>query len=843
MNKRLRIILAIFFAFVISALPVYSQTHAEATSQLWRGLDVSTVLGNSAYDENVSDQTQGGYPILLYNIGTGCFMIQGGDWGIEGRLFHRDFGRVVRLYSSGRINSGVTESNVSDTKNSYGVNVPGVTKGNKNWSDVNKYCYTTIMDAPRTFGTDNPVLRHWDFDRVEDPSNTDTYTYYIHETISNKTYNLGGVYGEWHDAAGKGDGYFVYLDDDRTCWTTASVQGNTTHVTLENGDEVEIQKLYQWRLVTEAEYIVMLNSEEEGLNPSMSSLIPDRDFTRNSDDFYQNWVTDIKDGYTYSSTDKRYTYTYGNYLKGVNQQKRNPRLIQEAWDTPVKLKVNFDDSSKSLEDRKKNCKFGYMNFEGVGSVYTTFQVPKAGWYQVECAGFSQSSSNNDAYMFARVLSSTDAAAPEHTLSAFSGEGPHFGRIKVPNVASGTYQKDNYNNALSIGTELLYDRNDHVLKVWVLVSADDFNGGTNYIRVGFSKDAATKSSKTSNGYYDTDMVCIDDLRMTYMGIAPAFFYDTEESLEYLDVNSTRHDQVEYASSSADGRYGGATCIERSFTRSTAEGEDLWNTFSFPIPLTGEQIRYAFGDKTKMLKLNSIGNLTSNENIIDFETVNLVTLDHVIQPGVLYLISPENAGSTGENPKGEMSEYYSLGKFFFSTNPADASDPSYTHPVLDLTTLYGNQSYGSYLGQNDGVAYVSYCQTPGYSTWSVYKSGDNKGKYNGTANPPAGSYVPKGGYAMSGGKMYELNKDTRIKGFRGWLVLTHSIFQDSSLQGAIAINGIVDGSETTNIDPGTIVPFQPSQIKGIYDLTGRELNMTIDQLPSGIYIVEGKKMFVR
>ena len=838
MNKRLRIILAIFFAFVISALPVYSQTHAEATSQQWKGLDVSTVLGNSAYAEQ-ADQTQGGYPILLYNVGTGCFVIQGGDWGIEGRLFHRDFGRVMRLYSSGRINSGVTESNLSDTKNSYGVNVYGVTKGN-GWQDVNKYCGTTIMDAPKYT---NNQMRHWDFDRVEDSSNTDTYTYYIHETIKDKsgnnhTYNLGAAYGEWHDASGKGDGYFVYLDDDRTCWTTATVAGNTETKHLENGDDVEIQKLYQWRVITELEYIDWLNSEEEGLNPSMSSLIPDRDFTRNTDDFYANWTTDIKDGYTYG-TDQRYTYTFGNYTKGVSQTTRNPRLVDEPWDTPLKLKVSFANDGVSMQNGKKNSKFSYLHFEGVGSVYTTFQVPKTGWFQVECAGFTQGS--NDAYMFARVLSSADAAAAEHTLTAFTGEEPHFGRVKIPAVASGTYQKDNYNNSLLTGQELLYHRNDHVLKVWVQVSDDDFANGMNYIRVGFTKDAATKSSLTGGGYYDTDMVVIDDLRMTYMGIGPAFFYDTEESLEYLDVNSPRYSQVEYVSSSADGRYGGAVCIERTFSREY--NKDVWNTFSFPIPLTGEQVRYAFGDKTKMLKLNSIGNLSNNQNVIDFESVSLVTLDHVIQPGVLYLICPENAGSYGENPKGEMTEYYPLGKFFFSTNPADASDPSYTHPVLDLTTLYGNQSYGSYLGQNDGVAYVSYCQTPGYSTWSVYKSGDNKGKYNGTANPPAGSYVPKGGYAMSGGKMYELNKDTRIKGFRGWLVLTHSIFQDSSLQGAIAINGIVDGSETTNIDPGTIVPFQPSQIKGIYDLTGRKLNMTIDQLPSGIYIVEGKKMFVR
>ncbi|MBP5506712.1 MAG: hypothetical protein J6Y23_02555, partial [Prevotella sp.] len=66
-----------------------AQTHAEATSQKWKGIDVSTVIGNNAYPDD--NTLTSGYPFLLYNVGTGRFIMQGGDWAMEGRLFFSDF--------------------------------------------------------------------------------------------------------------------------------------------------------------------------------------------------------------------------------------------------------------------------------------------------------------------------------------------------------------------------------------------------------------------------------------------------------------------------------------------------------------------------------------------------------------------------------------------------------------------------------------------------------------------------------------------------------------------------------------------------------------------------------
>ena len=838
-----------------------AQTHAEATSQKWHGIDVNTVIGNSAYpDDNTLEH---GFPFLLYNVGTGRFIMQGGDWAMEGRLFFSDFGRTMYLYKNGRINAAITES-ATATKNSFCARPPepfGKDWSNNNYNTIN---LTTLMDG----SNQGSYKMTWTFERVEDASNTETYTYYMYQIYTtpdpDRNYYLGAAWGECHNTSvGKGDGQFVYWDDDRSCWTTAEVRGNTNKLSLENGDEVEIQKLYQWRLISLDEFIKVLNDNGIGLNPSISSLIKDRDFTRNANDFFgeNDWTVSTLNDYAYgpynqdNTTTKRYPYTWGDYQKDQSLQNNNQQsrgFIAEPWDTPVRLKEVFDKwTSKSTNDQasgKKNAKYGFMIFEGVGTVTTNFVAPKAGWYEIECAGFSMSEKDHDAYLFARVIPDNQVNDPESSFAIPTEDEPTYGVVTLGKLTYGTYQKNNYENCLLVGKELLENRDNHRQKVWVLVSKEDSAAGKKTIRLGFRKNAATQSvlvTKGNNkGYYDTDWVCVDDIRASYMGIGPVFFYEDEEDLRYLsheDADAERFSKNEYAPAVKSGRYGGSANLQRKFTR------DEWNTFSFPLPLTGEQVRNAFGDNCELLKLNSIGNLSNNDCIIDFETVDLITLDNVVEADTLYMLKPTKEPIFGETPRGEMAYYYDLGRMFFSTK-GENEDPDYIYPVMDLSKWNGEQSVGSYNGTNNGCGYVTYTQTPNFANFRVNREG------NQLSNAPEGSYAPKGSYAMSGGKMYELSRDTRIKGFRGWITLTHSIFENASSAEAgakISINGIIDGGIDDEINDGivtaierhTVVPVNPSSITAVYDLAGRKVSTSIDNLPKGMYIVNGKKLLVK
>ena len=886
-----RRIFAAITTLALAIIDIHAQTHAEATSQKWQGIKLDTVLTatpaetDKYYDDNTIEH---GCPFLLYNVGTGCFITQGGDWAMEGRLFFRDFGRTMYLYSNGRINGAIQET-TSPNKNSFCARPPEPT--GKNWTDT-QYAeanYTTLFDGSVLW--DNyPMM--WYFERV--PGETgDTYTYYMYQksskqySINPKTSNytkyegvnfyLGAAWGECHNTSvGKGDGRFVFMDDDRSCWTTADVRGNTNKLPLENGDEVEIQKLYQWKLISVEEFIRVLNDDGVGLNPSISSLIKDRDFTRNSNDFFDtdDWTTSTlaSDSHTYG-TKGRYCYTWGDYKKSQNiqsnnQQKRNV-VTNENWDAPVKLKSVFDRYITSTEDcsifedsyakGKKNAKFGFMTFEGVGTVYTNFEAPKPGWYELSSAGFSMSEQNHDAYMFARVIANEDVNKKENTFPILNRDTTSYGKVTLKKLPFGTYTKESYESCLEVGKELLYNVDQYRQKVWVQVSQDDWDAGRKTIRVGYGKNEATQSEqrsytkdgKTSYGYYDTDWVCVDDIRASFMGLAPAFFYEDEEDLTYLSHDPNYRDNFEsneYVPTTLDGRYGGSASLQRTFT----VGE--WNTFSFPLPMTGEQVRNAFSQDVQndceLLVMNKvIDSSVRSDCVIDFTTVDLMTTENVIEPGKFYLLKATKNPSIGENPRGEMANYYDLGKMFFSTNASDAENPEYKHPVIDLSVVKGHTAFGSETG-NPGTEWVTYVQTPSYSKFRVNSSGivirTSTNKYDlGIVDE---TYATKGSYVLSKGKMYELKRDTPLKGFRGWITLTKSIFpnQTEAAAGAkFAIDGVIDGEDpiATSIDRNLAQPVNVRAIAGVYDLMGRKVGDTIENLPKGLYIVSGKKLLVK
>ncbi|MBR4388333.1 MAG: hypothetical protein IKT00_04045 [Prevotella sp.] len=791
------------------------KTHAEAASRQWKGIDVDKVIKNGEYPD--------GKKIFLFNVGTGCFIIDGGNWGVEGRLFHEDFGRAMTLLPTGRINSGITESNLGDNKNNFCARPPE--PFGRSWSDYNKYNYTTIMD-----GEDKTNYKMtWSFERVEDPSDTETYTYYMYlssttqyDRYAGKDFYLGAAWGECHYNP-KGDGRFIFLDDDRACWTTVNVQDEnaikavplwdtTTEdgvylkqengkAMLENGDLVDIQKLYQWRLVSEEEFIAALSDNLIGLNPSVSYLIPDRDFSRNSDDF-SKWVTERKEGGSYTQNG-RLGYTWGYRTKETNSLQK--QYNNEPWNVPVRLKEQFDDKNgvpagdNSMQYGMKNSKFGYLSFEGVGRVHTSFEVPQPGWYLVQCYGFCQSNTN-DAYLYAKVEGGSSSTAN----GGFSSENLR----RIPN---GTYQKDTKPECLKVGKELLYNGEDYKTMLWICVT--DANQP---IQIGFGKDAATQSDGVNNSnttyYYDTDWVCVDDIRVSYMGLAPAFFYEEEESLDYL--NGTIKEYAPLTDLAGSGRFSGAVILERTLKK------NQWNSFSFPISLTGEQIRYAFGEDAILAKVHSVGELSQSYNVIDFVTVDLMTSDVVVKPGHFYLLKPTNDPVSEKGPTGDVLDCYPLGRNFFS---------------IDAGTVMTQNNVSSLNNANDGIEFANYIQTPGFETFSV-----SGGTYNGTADTK-GVYAPKGGYAVSNNTIYHLNKDTPIKGFRGWITLTNPVEGEVENVTGMAVDGIME--DLSAIEDIPIVANGLSDDTSVYDICGRRVGTMGTALPRGMYIVNGKKFMVR
>ena len=803
------------------------QTHAHASSLRWKGIDVNSVIGNSQYATN-------GKKIYLYNVGTGRFIIEGGNWGMEGRLFHETFGRPMYLQSNRLIKSGVQENG---NKNVFGCNAPGAFHSQQDWKKWNEYSFTLMMDA--SSGTRDG----WFFIPVEQEQVEGTHTYYMYEksNVINDTgdftgnmYFLGAAYGEcWAvdkngNPAWKGNGTLVHMDDDRAAWTTVDPRTNTQEYEV-NGDMIALNELYQWRLVSEEEFLSELDNDEIGLNPSVSVLINDRDFTRNATNFKDYWKTENKGGADYS-VKGRYGYTHGTLNKTGQQPQYNDN---EAWNQPIRLKAYFEKDNKYGWENAKN---GFLTFEGVGRTYTEVTVPNAGWYLVQCYGFVQSESNHDAYIFAKVKGSTGT-------SSTGGESKH----NLVKVDAGTFTGKNVRDKyLGVGQKLtnptLGYKDKWLNTVWICVTEEQFKNGIKTLQIGVGKDEATQSEEIVNEedgktyYFDTDWVCVDDFRMSYLGLRPAFFYEDEENLNYLDptssdyIDSETNKRKQYQGASPTGQYAGAICIERSLKT------NQWNSFSFPMPLTGEQIRYAFGEDAKLAYIHSVGKMSQNPEVIDFKTVSLRTTEPVVEPGNFYLLKPTKLPAKNYDPLGREREYYELGRKYFSVRDDDSNPDIYNHYHLSTEDYTGSQTVtDSYDNSNSITATANYVQTPNYSGFSV-----SDGIYTGT--PDHGIYAPKGSYVVSNNTILHLTKDTRIKGFRGWINLDNAI-DSQSKEFTMEIFGMFD--EEPEQGGTTSVPriHLFTSDESVYDLYGRKMGKLGDTLPKGIYIVKGKKYMVK
>lgn len=836
-----------------------AQTQTQTLRSLWKGINLDEVLA----DPSIATE---GKKFYLYNVGTGCFIIEGGNWGMEGRLFHEDFGRpmylkvfngVPRIQNGLYILSGITEE-YSNYKRTFGCNVPGVSKSNGQWiRDYNKYSFTVLMDVYQI------DLAPWTYQRVE--SEGDTYTYYLWETMNKMptmpgytsegsgttNYYLGAAYGECHTPPAssehpdyKGDGKLVYLDDDRSCWTTENILESSLNqrAYTVNGEQVTLGELYQWRLISEEEFEKVLNEMIVNVNPSISSLIPDRDFCRNSDVFDESWKPKENADHSYASESNEgrlgYTWYHGKMQDGYYND--------EPWDKPLRLKGQFGDPKEGIG--MKNSKYGFLSFEGVGRTYTELVVPRPGWYEIQCYGFA--AGDHDAYLFAKVKGAT--------ADDISVGGAYGGEAKADLKRLGSDPNNTFNvditkknteeEFLRVGNELTRNGDAYKTVLWICVTKDQFDSddeSKKTLQIGIGKDGATKSQPGEEKgswtyFYDTDWVCVDDFRGTYMGEAPVFFYEDEESLDYLNIptiveeesqegNPRQHNQVFV---DEEGHYSGAACLERTFKK------DQWNSFSFPLPLTGQQMRLAFGKDATLAKIHGIGTWSQNPNVIDFETINLNTTSRVVEPGQFYLLMPKASPTKSKDPRDVESEYYKMGQLFFSVDADKASDQ---FPFLDLTTWKQNtQSFVVYPNESasDGCyATVNYVQTPGYSSFAI----GSDGIYTGSDDN--GIFAPKGAYVVSQGTIYHINKDTRLKGFRGWIVLDHDINGQSNW--GIAFNGVLDTGENLDFieEMQSFLPTQIADGTAVYDISGRQVGVISDKLPKGLYLVNGKKFIVK
>lgn len=549
----------------------YAQTSDRPSAMRWKGADVTKL--NEEF--------------LLYNVGTGKFMIAGGGWGIQGMMLYQDFGTMMGLESK-KNNTYVIKSNIEnvgyENAKYLGINYPGYTSAGK-WGDSNTF--GPIMEA-QINGTDNGSYdRAWTFERVGGLE--DNFVYNMKETLTNTSKSdlelyMGASYGE-NPEIGPAGGYDVFVGDTATFTTTTAFNS-----TFASGKEKAAY--YQWILVPKSEMVDVYNKSIEaggGLNANFTYLVTDPMFDRNHGNF-SAWTDNIKGSGT--GTDKRYDWL-------------NKKTMSDNWDAADFRKVNIES--------KENGKYSFASFDGIGEVSQTFKAPVTGVYEIECRGFYQ---GNEAKLFVTVNGETHETPLVNT-------GSKFTKCTLVSNYGGTNVTDSMK---IIAGKALYDNENGQYTVKVVISAT----AESDMKIGIKKDAATKSSACyrpwlygTSYYYDTDYVGVDNFAVRYVGKSKA-------SIFVLDEESTSEDYMKKATGKD---YEDVTVyLKRSFTL------NKWNSFVTPVGLTNAQVKQAFGDDVKVAKLAGVGGVTGCESSIDFQTVDLSQEGIAIEPAQMYLVKP-------------------------------------------------------------------------------------------------------------------------------------------------------------------------------------------------------------
>lgn len=303
-----------------------------------------------------------------------------------------------------------------------------------------------------------------------------------------------------------------------------------------------------------------------------------------------------------------------------------------------------------------------------------------------------------------------------------------------------------------------------------------------ITIGISKPSATESGLdySPNYHHDLDYVAVDNFQLKFFGVSPVVFIDNEDNLDYLDNQNSIKEHETNAS----------TMLKRNMTLGQ------WNTLVLPVDMSSAQLKAAFGDLVQLAQLSAL-----NGTVLEFTSVNLSEdKPKALTAGHIYIIKPQQspvvnsvtirADGTAETVKGP---FYNIGRHSY-----EGLKPS------DLSVTESSP---------DGVMTAH-------------------GTYVNTKCPP-------GSYVLSRGDMYHIKKETPVKGFRCWFTFNGNAPKIVSL----AIDGIAEGALPTGLEDLIDTRLQPSDIYNANGQLVRRGATTLDGLPKGVYIVNGKKIAVQ
>ena len=466
------------------------------------------------------------------------------------------------------------------------------------------------------------------------------------------------------------------------------------------------------------------------------------------------------------------------------------------------------------------------------NIYQDVKVHKAGWYLLRCNGFSTANSSENikqngkplANLFITVLGADNKPNKEIYSAATLDGISQAAAETLGNTYEGAgigraFFEGEYENQVQI---CLDDKN---------ISSD--NPAT--FRIGFYIDSTDESEVDAN-----ELTAVDNFKLLYAGPRrnPELILDEESTdLHYLTMATD-----EYKNS--------VLHLNRKLN------DNMWNSLILPVDLTWGQMKRTFGDAVKVAKLAKL-----TENSVQFVTVEPKNDDDVMvtafEPYIVYppytqvksapytvdrfytSEGEDNSQWLGTDYKPSSDENNRLTK----TLKADHYDITMVsldreklmqHVGTD-TTWVSTKTFSATGGGHGMVCKGTMAKT--YDNGEIISGRDN---LNGDYFMYRGKLIQVPSGNMDDGNPYSYG----LKAFRCWFELTNTSAEGKRV--SLLIDGVEDS--TTGIDDihgSADCTSYKRGIDGVFNMNGQMVRRgcSLEGLPKGLYVVNGKKIVIR
>ena len=732
-------------------------------------------------------ETDGNKIVCLYNVGAKKFLSIGGKWGTHASLNvspHSIYmiwnGSSQTYFLQSKVTGSSTGSYMGIFKDKDGVN--GV-----------------FMDR-----SENCAIK---FEKAKEYSDT------------NKVYLV-----KIHTAKPPFDqlGYLTAYpnDENKLC-------DYKTSLATEGTPEYKNQ---EWKVITKNEYYLLFNTAPAYMKSPVdaSFLLTCPDFRVNDTDAAkwliggENLPDDVKSHVYYG--DKKMYKTY-NIIGNTKD---------DAW------------TGRTEPHHQKYGQYFYCYTKGLRgfNIYQDVKVHKGGWYLLRCNGFSTANSSKNitkngkplANLFITVLDANNkpikeiySAATLNGISqadAYQLAQTHNGKAYEGAGIGHAFFEGEYENQVQICLDKALDRNE----------ISDKNPVT--LRIGFYVDP-TPDGKPAVA--EDELTAVDNFKLDYAGPRrnPELILDEESTdLRYLTMATD-----EYKNS--------VLHLNRKLN------DNMWNSLILPVDLTWGQMKRTFGDAVKVARLAAL-----TENSVQFVTVEPQNDDSVmVKAFEPYIVFPPYTQvkstaytvdrfytSAGEDNSEWLGTNYEKSKDENNrlTKTLEADHYAITMVSLDRNKLMQHVNTDTWeskiqfetIDGNYGKMVCKGTMAKTYDNGKIIKGRDD---LNGDFFMYKGKLIQvPSGNKDNGGEPYSYG----LKAFRCWFELKGNTTSGSSL--SLMIDGVEDSATSIDDIHGSSNSTSYKRgIDGVFNMNGQMVRRdnSLEGLPKGMYVVNGKKVIIK